>query len=238
MRWLYNPKNKRKYIVHFFRILLILIVIISLLTKKNSYAQQCFNQFCKTEDLGKDFDYRGQSTFAKLFPKDTCRVQAILYSGNEIRIMMCSDPTLGNVQFKVYKSIREYKRILDRIEKKESQEPIYNLDKKGNPIPKLDDWGKTVRDNIGEIQFEIKSYKKSFILDTIWKIERNTKVEILFDSRKGSKIFTSTISKTEPITIEVVVPQTSDLILKKNNSCVGIMIGRIFKSTNYKGFSK
>jgi hypothetical protein len=199
-------------------------------------AQQCSSQLCKIEDLGKGFDYRGQSTFAKFSPGDTCKVQAILYSGNEVKIMTCSDPKLGLVQFKVFRSVREYKRIIDRIEKKEIQEPIYKKDKKGNPIAKLDDWGKPLKDNMGDIQFEITSYNHINITDTIWKIDRKSKDEILFDSRKGSKIFTSTISKTEPIIIEMVIPQSNDGKLKTYKGCVGIMIGRIFKTTNFKGF--
>jgi len=200
------------------------------------HAQQCTNQLCKTEDLGKGFDYRGQSTFAKFLPGDSCKVQAILYSGNEVKIFTCSDPKLGLVQFKVFRSVREYKRIIDRIDKKEIQEPIYKKDKRGNPIAKLDDWGKPLKDNMGDIQFEISSYNHINITDTIWKIERKSKDEILFDSRKGSRIFTSTFSKTEPIIIEMVIPTSNDGKLKNYKGCVGIMIGRIFKTTNFKGF--
>ena len=214
----------------------IALFVIMLCTLTPLRAQQSSTLFCNTQDLGKEFDYRGQSTYTKLSPGDTCKVQAILYSGNKIRIMTCSDPRFGLIQLKVFKTVREYKRIVEKIEKKESQEPIYKYDKKGKQIPLLDGWGKPLRDNMGDIQFEVASYKRIISTDTIWRIERISKEEILFDSRKGSRIYTTTIAKTEPIMIEIVVPRTTDEKLKKAKVSVGIMVGRIFKSTTFKTF--
>ena len=203
-----------------------------------NYGQQCNTyQYCSAEDLGKNYDYRGQSTISKFAPGDTCRVQAILYAGNDVRIATCSDPLLGTVQFKVYRIVREYKRIVDKIQKHDIQEPIYKLDKNGNTIAKRDDWGKPIKDFMGDLQFEIASYKKVEITDTIWKIERRTKEEILFDSRRGQKIFNIKTTQTEPIMIEMVVPPSTKGN-KNQKLCVGIMVGRIFHSTNYKQFDQ
>ena len=98
----------------------IALFVIMLCTLTPLRAQQSSTLFCNTQDLGKEFDYRGQSTYTKLSPGDTCKVQAILYSGNKIRIMTCSDPRFGLIQLKVFKTVREYKRIVEKIEKKES----------------------------------------------------------------------------------------------------------------------
>ena len=222
-----------------FGITLFLLTLLACFPFSPSQAQQCTaSQICKPDEMGKEFDFRGQSTYARFSPGDSCKVQAVLYSGNEAKIMICSDPKLGIVQFKVFKTVSEYKRIIDKIEKIEKKDPIYKTDKKGKPVPLLDDWGKPQKDIMGDIQFEIANYKSVFTTDTTWKIERKSRDEILFDSRKGSRIFTSTIKQTEPIMIEIFVPKTTDAKLKQFKGCVGIMIGRIFKSTNFKGFSK
>jgi len=216
-----------------------LICFIIIFPRIHCHSQPCnVNQFCNNDDLGKNFDFRGQSTYGKFSPGDTCNIQAVLYSGNEERILICSDPKLGSVQFKVFRMVKEYKRIIKHIEKKEFQEPIYKTDKKGKPIPKLDDWGKPMKDNMDDFIFEIESYKKTIRLDTIWKIERKTKEEILFDSRKGSRFYDCRIAETEPIMIEMVIPKTTDAKLKTYKGCVGIMIGRIFHTSNFKQFNK
>ena len=212
-----------------------IVFILCLLQAPSLFAQQCAtNQFCTADDLGKAYDFRGQSTYAKFSPGDTCRIQAILYSGNDERIMVCSDPKLGQIQFKVYKTMYVYSQIFDRINKKEEMEPVYKMDKKGKPISKLDNWGKPLRDFYGDIVFEIESYKRVVKTDTIWKIAKKTKEEILFDSRKDGRVFNQKIKTTEPIMIEMVVPQTSDAKGKQYKGCVGIMIGRIFHSTSFK----
>jgi hypothetical protein len=145
---------------------------------------------------------------------------------------------LGLVQFKVFRLVKEYKRTIKHIEKKEFQEPIYKTDKRGKPIPQLDDWGKPKKDNMDDFIFEIESYKKTVRLDTIWKIERKTKEEILFDSRKGSRFYDCRIAETEPIMIEMVIPKSTDAKQKTYKGCVGIMIGRIFHTSNFKQFNK
>lgn len=218
-------------------VILIISMLCFPLTPSN--AQLCkTNQYCKAEDFGKTYDFRGQSTYGKFSPGDTCKVQAILYSGNDIRIMTCSEPKLGQVQFKVYKMVKEYRRIVNKIEQKENQIPVYKTNKKGKPIPKLDDWGKPLRDNYGDIVFEIVAYKKVSTVDTIWKIERKSKELILFDSRKGSRIYNNSTTETEQIMIEMIVPKTNDLKLRTYKGCVGIMIGRIFHTTSFKSFAK
>jgi len=217
------------------------ILIISMLCfpLSQSNAQLCkTNQYCKADDFGKMYDFRGQSTYGKYSPGDTCKVQAILYSGNDIRIMTCSEPKLGQVQFKVFKMVKEYRRIVDRVEQKENQIPLFKTDKRGKPVPKLDDWGKPLRDNYGDIVFEIAAYRKVLTVDTVWKIERKSKELILFDSRKGSRIYNCSITETEPIMIEMIVPKTTDPKLRTYKGCVGIMIGRIFHTTSFKSFAK
>ena len=235
----FNLVRFTKYRFFTKRIICFVFICSNLFTFTHSSAQQCnSNQFCTADDLGKKYDFRGQSTFGRFSPGDTCKVQAILYSGNEERIVICNDPKLGLVQFRVIRMVKEYKRIINHIEKKELQMPIYKTDKNGKTIPKLDDWGKVAKDKMGDIIFEIESYKKIEKMDTIWKIERKTKEEILFDSRNGSRIYDCKIAQTEPILIETIIPKTSDIKNKSYKGCVGIMIGRIFHSTNFKPFNK
>jgi len=204
------------------------------------FSQTCANnkKLCGKEELGEYFDYRGQSSFGRLAPGDTSRVKVVLYSKNDVRIMVCSDPTLGEVQFRILKTIREYNRVVDRIEKTTVDEPIYKTDKEGNPIPVLDDWGEPKKDDVGQVQYEIVDYKQVTKVDTVWKTDRKIREDVLFDSRKGKKVYEEEIKKTESVLIEVVAPPSTDPQMKTYEGCVAVMVGRMFHYADYKKFGK
>lgn len=225
----------------------ILLAAVSLAIVGTAQAQsvagtnaQCINKnFCNKEDLGDSYDYRGQSTFGRLAPGDTTRVKVVFYSKNDVRVLVCNDPSLGAVKFRVIKTVREYNRVVDRVEKTVTEEPIYKLDKSGNPIQQVDDWGSPKTDEYGDPVFEVASYKENVRHDTIWKTERNIREEVLFDSQKsksGQTFFEQAIEKTQSVVVEVVVP--ADETKKNYEGCVAIMIGRKLHAGDYKKFGK
>lgn len=218
----------------------IIVSITAVLLWMTSYSQTSCNnkRLCGKEELGEYYDYRGQSTFGRLSPGDTSRIKAVLYSKNDVRITVCPDPALGDVHFKILKTIREYNRTIDKIEKSTTDEPIYKTDKEGNPVPVLDDWNEPKKDETGQIQYEILDYKRVTRVDTIWKTERKTREDVLFDSRKGVYIFDQEVKKTESVIIEVIVPPTTDARMKNYEGCVAIMVGRMFHYVDYKKFNK
>jgi hypothetical protein len=218
---------------------IVLLTVLCLVVYVSNAQQTCGNKkLCGKEDLGDSYDFRGQSTFGRLSPGDTSRVKAVLYSKNDVRILVCSDPSLGDVNFRILKTIREYNRTIDKIEKSTTEEPIYKTDKEGNPVAVLDDWGEPKKDDLGQIQYEIIDYKPVTKIDTIWKTERKTREDVLFDSRKGKKVFEEEMKKTESVIIEVVVPETTDEKMKKYEGCVAIMVGRMYHYVDYKKFGK
>jgi|GEM_PF-4030364 len=191
------------------------------------------NRFCGSDALGEQFDYRGQSTFGRLSPGDTTRVKVVLYSNNDVRIALCSDQILGDVSFKVIKTIREYNRIVDRIEKYQEKYPVYKRNTNNEKIPVLSENGAVQKDAYGDIIYEVDSYTENEKTDTIWKTERNIREEILFDSqtnRQSKEFFQQKITKTFSVIIEVAVPPYPEQENSHVEGCVGIMVGRRFSS--------
>jgi len=87
---------------------LIFISIILVIFSSSSISQNCKKAFkmCKPEDLG-DFDYTSQTSYAQLSPGDTARVKIVAYSGKLYRILLCSEPDLKQVSFKIIKAVRK-----------------------------------------------------------------------------------------------------------------------------------
>lgn len=87
---------------------LILINILFGLYSNKSFSQYCNNtiDYCNQEDLG-DFNYSSQSVFASLSPGDTARVKIVTYAGKQYRVLVCNDPSLLEIRFKIIKLIRK-----------------------------------------------------------------------------------------------------------------------------------
>jgi len=85
----------------------IILVSLFVFCSSTSFSQLCQykKKICK-DDLG-DFDYSSQTSYAKLSPGDTARVQVVAYSGKQYRVLVCADPILQNVQFKIMKPVRK-----------------------------------------------------------------------------------------------------------------------------------
>lgn len=97
----------------------------------NQSFSQCGKKImCKEEDMGDEFDYSSQSSFATLSPGDTATVKLVVYSGKQYRIMVCGDAKLGEVPFKIVTPVRKDKKTFT-VKKNESSNGTLKPDKDG-----------------------------------------------------------------------------------------------------------
>ena len=82
----------------------------------NSGAQCEKKDFC-SDDWRDDYDFRSQSSFAKLSPGDTSSVSVVLYGNQKYRIFVCADEKLGGVTWKIVNPERKTKRTIQSIKK-------------------------------------------------------------------------------------------------------------------------
>ncbi|HBX52700.1 MAG: hypothetical protein A2275_00170 [Bacteroidetes bacterium RIFOXYA12_FULL_35_11] len=191
----------------------------------SSFSQRCDKKdICNDEDYG-DYDFRSQTHFAKLSPGDTSTINIVAYSGNDMRILICSDEELGEVIYQIVESIKELK--VEKVTKTEHlKDVIMNQEpdpETGMLMPKMNDNGDTI----------------FFERDTTYIEERKyfiTKDEIKFDSKsnKGKPYYEEkAIKKTKRLKIKIQVPAGDEELI----SCVNVLVGRKSAKSNkfYRG---
>ena len=192
---------KTKYtLFYLFNILILLSFTTSL------FGQRCDKKnYCDKADL-EDYDYRGQSSYAMFSGGDKAKIKIVTYSGQEYKFIVCSDPELGQVQFKVLDEIRKYERRV--VEVNEEEVPVYKENEYG--AYETDDWGDYI-----EIGTEIQR-------DTTWERIRKIEEKLIFDNlnnKDGNSFWKYVCKKTKVYVIEITVPEGS------NYGCVNVMIG-------------
>lgn len=189
---------------------IIFTIVLSSFSLQYINAQDCLKKrFCDREDF-EDYDYRSQSYGAYLAPGDTSRVNFVVYSKQDFRVLVCGEGNLGDVQFRIIKPVREHVREIKTINEEEIIE--YEMDEWGSEL--LDDDGNPV----------IKS--KEVLRDTVWESKVEKKEIIIYDSKKSDETYweQKDITKTSRMFVEVIVPPGDP----DNAGCVAIMIGRKF----------
>ena len=101
-----------------FKIVIVILSLILVYYSNVSLAQCDKKKMCK-DDMG-DFDYTSQSSYAQLSPGDTATVKIVVYSGKAYRIMLCGDPVLGDIKYKIVSPVRKAKRSFTVKEIQES----------------------------------------------------------------------------------------------------------------------
>ncbi len=193
-----------------------IIATIFSLNVSKIFAQCERKKYC--DDYMEDYDYRSQSSFAKLSPGDTSSVNVVLYGNQKYRIFVCNDPKLGGVNWKVVIPERKTKRTIDKIKKdtlltyETNEYGDYKTDKNGNLI--------------------IKS--RHVVVDTTWITERISVDKVLFDNKQQNKqpYFEITPQKSARYIIRVSVPSGDP----NYSGCVNVYVGR--KEIGSKGFVK
>ena len=191
-----------------------------------SSGQRCDKKdLCNDEDYG-DFDFRSQTHFAKLSPGDTATINIVAYSGNDLRILVCGDPDLGDITYQVIESkrdpVREVKHFI-RVDKNPVYEPNNG-----------DDMDQRVKmDSNGDTVFTIEKVPDSTVTSRF-----NVYDKVLFDNKKQTKdkpyYEEKNIQKTKRLKVKVQVPkgEEDDYI-----GCVNVLVGRKAAKTNkfYRG---
>ncbi len=197
--------------------LAIFIFLLTLdLSITNIYAQCERKKYC--EEYLEDYDYRSQSSYAKLSPGDTSSVNVVLYGNQKYRIFVCNDPKLGTVNWKVVMPERKTKRTIDKIKK----DTILTYE--------TNEYGDYITDKNGDLI--IKS--RQIVVDTTWITERITVDKVLYDNKQQNKLpyFEVTPQKSSRYIIRVFVPSSDP----NYSGCVNVYVGR--KEIGSKGFVK
>ncbi|MBU0489712.1 MAG: hypothetical protein KKA07_07390 [Bacteroidetes bacterium] len=204
-------------------------------------GQDCFKsikKFCR--DLPyEDYDYIGQSSYASLLPGDTAQFDVIFYSYKDYKVMLCSDPLLGEIDFEIFEKIKEKKKYIKQILKTpQDPVPIYELDEYGqqkiddyyNPIQKTNPDGSLAFENLPDI------------IDTIFESKIETRVVKLFDNKtQASNVYEELeVKKTKKLLIKVYIPPDNSSVTDRYGAnpggCVNLLIGN--KYSRSKSFRK
>ncbi len=185
---------------------LLILTVMTQFIAVSLFGQCERKRYCN--DLMEDYDYRSQSSYAKLTPGDTSSVNIVLYSGQEYRIFVCSDPELKDVTWKVVQPERKTKRTIQKIKK----DTIF--------IYKTDEYGNFVADNNGTLIVK----EKHPTIDTIWNTERITMDRLLFDIKQSDKqpYYEIRPDKSARYIIRINVPAGD----RSYSGCVNVYVGR------------
>lgn len=183
----------------------------------NSNAQRCGKKLLCNIEPDNSFDYRGQSTYATLYPSDTIRTKIVVYGGQMYDIFTCADPILGAIEFNVIKQHKKFRNVIQEIN--ESNEIQY----------KLDEYGDYEYDEYGDY---IEIGRETFY-DTVWVKERYIVEEVLFNNlnnKDGKDRWQKIARKTQTLIVEVFVPDNGQ------EGCVDLFIGH--KSRQKSSFKR
>jgi hypothetical protein len=198
-----------------------IVVLATILIGIASFLQvnaQCEKKDFCNDDYEGDYDFRSQSSFAKLSPGDTSSVSVVLYGGQKYRLFVCNDSKLGDVKWKIVNPERKTKRTIQGIKK--DTLVIYKTNENGDYI--TDDLGNLI----------VKDKKVN--VDTTWITERVAYDKVLYDNKKNTDkpYFDVIPKKSERFIIRVAIPGGDP----EYAGCVNVYVGRI--SVGSKNFSK
>lgn len=186
-----------------------LVVLLSISLSTKNFAQKCAKKpYCSKEQLG-DFDYRSQSHYAELFNGETQRVEIVVYANQNYRLLVCTDPKLGNVEYKIFNLYKRPKKVMQDVYEKEvtiykqAANGEFDYDENGNKVV------------LGT----------KMVNDTIWQRKTVKEEELIFDSRTISfkpPYWETTTSKTGMMLIETFVDESED----PRSGCVNVLVGR------------
>jgi hypothetical protein len=191
----------------------------------NNYsdAQVCGKKEYNDLDFG-DYDYQGQSSFAKLSPGDTSRVKIVVYSNQMYRIFVDFDPKLGEVKYKIINPVRKSKKVIQSIQVDTNRTYLMKdtnyVDRKGNIVEDPKDYVVTGQ--------KIKR-------DTTYSSVRYTDEIVIFDNKSnktGKDYFETSFKKSDRIFIDITLPPGNPGI----SGCVNVYVGN--KILGSKSFEK
>ena len=198
-------------------IITLAFILFGLVSFINSQAQ-CEKKDLCADDWEEDYDFRSQSSFARLSPGDTSSFSLVLYGNQKYRIFVCSDEKLGAVSWKIVNPERKTKRTIQSIKK--DTVVIY----------KANEYGDFETDDNGNLIVKSKSVN----IDTLWLTERITVDKVVYDNKKNSdKPYLDLYpKKSERYIVRVSIPGNDP----NSEGCVNVYVGRIAQSS--KNFNR
>ncbi len=201
----------------------LIVVFLSIGFFSGIYAQgtqNCAKQtFCDATLYG-DFEYKSQTRSAILSPGDTVRTTVVIYSDQITRILLCGDPQLGKLKFKLFEPIKETHKYVKQINKSSEWVDVEQTDANGKVIK--DDWGDPLI-----VQKEVIK------LDTVFGRKLVMSEVEIFDSENnntGKSYWQQEATKSKRLIIEAIVAKGDASI----EGCVNVGVG--FKLKKQKQF--
>ena len=191
-----------------------LVLLFSSSIPINGFAQKCAKKtYCDKDQLG-DFDYRSQSHYAELINGNTQRVEIVVYANQTYRLLVCTDPKLGNVEYRIYNLFKRPKKVMQDVYEKEitvykqAANGEFDYDENGNKVV------------LGT----------KMVNDTIWQRKTVEEEQLIFDSRTNS--FKPPYWETETTKTGMMVIETSvDESEEPRSGCVNVLVGRTTSKT-------
>ena len=186
-----------------------LVILFQIILSTNVQAQKCAKRTYCTKDKMGDFDYRSQSHYAQMTNGEVQRVEIIVYANQTYRLLVCPDPKLGNIEYKILNLTKRPKKVVQsvyQIEVKEYRQAAngdYDYDKNGNKIV------------VGT----------KMVNDTVWQRRTIEEETLIFDSESISfkpPYWETNTAKTGMLVIEVKVDKSEE----PKTGCVNVLVGR------------
>lgn len=202
------------------QIIRLTVLFFTITAFNNAFSQNCSKQtFCDASLYG-DFEYKSQTRSAILAPGDTVRTTVVVYSDQTTRILLCGDPQLGSLKFKLYEPVKEIKKYVKQVNKSSEWVDEEQTDANGNVI--RDDWGDPLI-----VQKEIVNY------DTIFGRKMIMSEVEIFDSQNnntGKSYWEKDVKKSKRLIIEAIVSEGDGGV----EGCVNVRVG--YKLNKQKQF--
>lgn len=227
---------------------LILIFFIQL----GAISQNCArkkHKICNKEYIDDDYDYESQSRYAYLFSGDTQRVNIILYSKQDFKILICSEEQLGIVEYRIVEEERVKKRYVKEIKEvnpfgsggSDSDDSGWeddswsddswedeSWDSDDDSWDDTDEWSDSEEEQENVLAQEEE--EPETVLDTVWGVKTEILEKELYVSSESDKPYFEIIDndKIRRVVVEIIIPQGSA------EGCVSLLVGR--KKTAKKQF--
>ncbi len=209
------------------KILIIIFGIsIVLLSVNKVNAQDCQgSDYCDVKDLG-DYNYESQSVFGFAYPGDTVIIKTAIYANKKYSFLVCGEPSLGDLQWKIIKPVRKTKKLVEKT--RVDTTVIYKMTTEYD-----DEMGEDVEVEMTDDDGNMIVDKIEITKDTIFKSIRYTDEVIMFSSTKAPNWVKGT-RKTQRIWVKFVIPNTAE----DDGGCYGVYIGRINTANSKRKFKR
>ena len=208
-------------------ILLIISIIAMPIVASAQYCNHFHTKYCPPSESGM-YSLNGQSKSALFSKGQTSELNVIVYKGQDYRISLCFDETLGSqITFKVY----ETKKVkVEKVIETKTMEDEYEKDENGELV--VDEWGSYVPTGN-----QVEVINKETV--TVVEQQKN----LLYDNSQDgfATELEFSVETTRRLILEVSIPgsggsgNTKNKLIKSTDmGCVGVLVEHM--TTPIQGF--